>query len=406
MQYGLIGEHLGHSFSKQIHESVAHYSYDLLELAPSEVASFLKKREFQAINVTIPYKQVVIPYLDHISDEAKSIGAVNTVVNRSGVLFGYNTDYYGFIGLVKHSGIEVKGKTVLILGTGGASKAVEVALKNLGAKEVLKASIVEGEGISYDEIYDHQDVRVIVNATPVGMYPHNEDSIVDISRFTNLEGYLDVIYNPLRTLNVIKVQEMGLKAEGGLYMLVAQAIYAMEYFLDKKIDESVIEKTYQDILKKNRNIVLIGMPSSGKTMVAKALKEYEIVDTDELVVQKIGIPIKEYFAKYGEKAFRDVETEVISEIYKNAPRVIATGGGVILKEENIKMLKQNGILIFLNRDLDKLVATSDRPLSSNLDDLRKLFDYRYPLYKKYADVVVNDNQDIEKVIEEVRRFAL
>ena len=406
MEYGLIGEHLGHSFSKQIHESVAHYSYDLLELTKDEVASFLKKREFKAINVTIPYKQTVMPYLDEISEEARNIGAVNTIINRNGKLYGFNTDYYGFIGLVKHSGVSVEGKTCLILGTGGASKAVEEALKNLHAKEVLKASIIEGEGLSYDEIYSHQEVSVIVNATPVGMYPHNEDNIVDISRFKNLEGYLDVIYNPLRTINTIKAEEMGLKAEGGLYMLVAQAIYAMELFLDKKIDESIIEKTYQDILKKNRNIVLIGMPSSGKSTIAKYLEGYEVVDTDKLIIKKIGMPIKDYFAEYGEKAFRDIETEVISEIYKTAPKVISTGGGAILKEVNIKMLKQNGIVIFVNRNLERLAATSDRPLSSNKDDLRKLYDYRLPLYKKAADVVVDNNSHISKAIEEVRKYAL
>ena len=199
---------------------------------------------------------------------------------------------------------------------------------------------------------------------------------------------------------------MGLKAEGGLYMLVAQAIYAMELFLDKKIDESIIEKTYQDILKKNRNIVLIGMPSSGKSTIAKYLEGYEVVDTDKLIIKKIGMPIKDYFAEYGEKAFRDIETEVISEIYKTAPKVISTGGGAILKEVNIKMLKQNGIVIFVNRNLERLAATSDRPLSSNKDDLRKLYDYRLPLYKKAADVVVDNNSHISKAIEEVRKYAL
>lgn len=406
MEYGLIGEHLGHSFSKQIHESVAGYRYDLVELKLEEVGPFLKERNFKAINVTIPYKQTVIPYLDEVSQEALHIGAVNTIVNRHGKLYGYNTDYFGFIELVKHANVSIKDKTALILGTGGASKAVEEALKKLGAKEILKASIVEGEGIPYSEIYEHTDVRVIVNATPIGMYPHNEGEIVDISRFKNLEGYIDVIYNPIRTKNVIKAQEMGVKAEGGLYMLVAQAIKAMEYFLDKSIDDIVIEDTYQKILKKNRNVVLIGMPSSGKTSVAKALKELEVVDTDELIIQKIKMPIKDYFAKYGEKEFRDREVEVVMDIYKTAPKVISTGGGIILRKENIDMLKQNGILVFLNRDLDKLVATSDRPLSSNVEDLKKLFDYRLPLYKKYADVIVDDNKDLDEVIKEVRRIAL
>ena len=404
MEYGLIGEHLKHSFSKQIHEYIAGYTYEIKEIAKEDLSSFLLKREFKAINVTIPYKESVIPYLDEISEEAKLVGAVNCIVNRNGKLYGYNSDVFGFIELVNHLGLSIKDKNCLILGNGGASKAVEAGLKTLGAKKILKASIKKEEGcLSYEEIKSHKEIEVIVNATPVGMYPNNEDRIISLDDFPSLEGVMDVIYNPIRTNLVLDAQNKGLKAEGGLYMLVAQAVKAIEIFLNKKLDNEILEKTYQKILKEHTNIVLIGMPSSGKTTIGNILKDktsLPLVDLDEEIIKVIKMPIKDYFALKGEEAFREVESEVIKNIYQQAPLIISTGGGAILKEINVNRLKQNGILYFIKRDLDLLVATDDRPLSNDIEKLRKIYEYRLPIYQKVADKVINNNKEIEEAIKQ------
>lgn len=410
MEYGLIGEHLTHSFSKQIHEYVGHYSYDLKEIAKDDLAAFLTHRNFKAINVTIPYKETVIPYLDDISEEAKHIHAVNVIVNKNGKLIGHNTDILGFVALIKHLGLSLKDKNILILGNGGASKAVEEGCYILECKSVIKASMFNEEGtISYQDIYSHQEISIIVNATPVGMFPNNEDILIDIEKFQHLEGFVDVIYNPIRTKTILKAQDQHLKAEGGLYMLVAQAILAMEIFLDKKIDEAVIEQTFKKVLNENSNIVLIGMPSSGKTTLGKLLAdnlEMSFVDTDEEIIKKINMPIKDYFAQKGEPSFRDVESEVVNQLYKKTHQVIATGGGIILRKENIEKLKQNGRLIFLDRSLENLITSDDRPLSSNVEALKKLYDSRIELYKQYADNVVDDNDNIDAVLKKIMEICL
>ena len=406
MEYGLIGEHLSHSFSKLIHESIESYKYDLVELAPNELEAFLLKRDFKAVNVTIPYKQDVIPYLDEISESAKELGAVNIIVNKNGKLCGYNSDVDGFIYLLDRAGISVKDKTVLILGTGGAYKAIRYALDKLGAKEVLVASRTKKPCyISYSEFDKHPEIQVVVNATPVGMYPHNEESIGVIDELPNLEGYVDIIYNPLRTKNVIEASLKGIKSIGGLYMLIYQAIRSIEIFLDKKIDESVVDDIYKKIMREHSNIVLIGMPTSGKSRICKMLSEklnIEYLDTDEEIEKEINMSISEYFEDFGEKSFRKLETKVVERIYKETPMVISTGGGIIKNIENIKMLKQNGIIIFINRPLNMLFASKDRPLSSNQEDLRRLYEERLPIYKKYADYeIYNDHGDLDRVVKEI-----
>ena len=406
MKYGLIGEHLSHSFSKLIHESIASYQYDLVELSPNELEAFLLKRDFNAINVTIPYKQDVIPYLDEISESAKEIGAVNIIVNREGKLYGYNSDVDGFIYLLDRAGISVKDKTVLILGTGGAYKAIRYALDKLGAKKIFVASRSKKPVyLSYSEIIEHPEIQVVVNATPVGMYPHNEESIGVFDELPNLEGYVDIIYNPINTKNVIEASLRGIKSIGGLYMLIYQAIRSIEIFLDKKIDDSIVNSIYKRIMREHSNIVLIGMPTSGKSKIGKRLAKtlnIKYLDTDEVIEKETNMTIAEYFEDFGEKSFRKLETKVVERIYKETPMVIATGGGIIKNVENIKMLKQNGTIIFINRPLEQLFASKDRPLSSNKKDLKRLYEERLPIYKKYADYeIFNDDGDDIKVLEEI-----
>lgn len=408
MKYGLIGKPLGHSYSREIHRLIADYDYELKELDENEVAPFLQKRKFNAINVTIPYKQTVMPYLDFISDDAKNIGAVNTIVNDGGKLCGYNTDFAGMRALIEKNGISVKGKKVLVFGTGGTSNTAFAVCKALGAREIYKVSRKEKDGaITYDRAREqHSDAEIIVNATPSGMYPQVDGEPMDISCFHNLEGVADAIYNPLCTNLVLDAREKGAVGVGGLYMLVAQAVYASALFLNKDVDESVTEKAYEKIVAQKRNVVLIGMPSSGKTTVGKRLAELtgrEFVDTDEEIVKRIGTSIAEFFEKNGEEAFRKIESEVLSEYAKRAGIIVATGGGAVLKKENVRAIKRNSVAVFLDRPLDLLVATSDRPLASDKDKVKKLFEQRYDIYKSVADEIVDGSGDIDEVANQIRR---
>ena len=409
MEYGLIGEHLSHSFSKLIHEEIESYKYDLVELKPHELEPFLMERNFKAINVTIPYKQDVIPYLDEIDEAAKDIGAVNIIVNRNGKLYGYNSDVDGFIYLLDKANIDVKNKNVLVLGTGGAYKAIRYALNKLGAKSILVASRTKSPRyVSYSDIDKHQEIEVVVNATPVGMYPHNEFGFDIFDSLKNLEGYVDIVYNPINTKSVVEASLKGIKAIGGLYMLIYQAIRSIEIFLDKKIDDEVVDKIYKKILKERSNIVLIGMPTSGKSKIGRLLAaalNIAHLDTDKMIEEKIGMSIPNYFDKYGENEFRKKEVEVVEEFYKETPLVISTGGGIIKNEENMKMLKQNGRVVFLNRPFNKLYASKDRPLSSKNEDLVRLYNERLPLYRKYKDYeIVNDAVDINDIVKEIMKL--
>lgn len=410
MKYGLIGEHLTHSFSKQVHYLLGNTSYELKEIDPSDLSSFMTEKDFIGINVTIPYKESVIPFLDEISVEAKEINAVNTIVNDKGKLKGYNTDCLGFEALLKYFDINVKDKVALVLGTGGASKAVTYTLKKLGASNVLLASIKHEEGtLSYEDIYLHQEVEIIVNATPVGMYPSNDKSIIEVSKFKNLKGFVDVIYNPINTKTVVEAKRLGIKAVGGLYMLILQAVKASELFLNAKYDDSIYTAIYKKVLLDHINIVLIGMPSSGKSLIAQELNKelnFTLVEMDKEIEEEIKMPIKDYFATNGEQAFRDLETKLISNIYQQSHQIISTGGGVILRKENMDMLSQNGIIFFIKRDLSNLVATSDRPLSSNINDLTALYNKRLPLYESYADYEIDNNGSLEDTINQIKEILL
>lgn len=406
MKYGLIGEKLGHSFSKEIHEMIGYYKYEIHEVAKNDIDQFMKEKDFVGINVTIPYKETVIPYLDNISPQAASIGAVNTIINIDGKLYGHNTDYFGMLALIKKNNIDCKDKKVLILGTGGTSKTAYAVVKDLGASIILKASINNEEGtITYEEAVNiHNDAEVIINTTPVGMYPNNDGCIIDLSKFKNLVGLIDVVYNPLRTNLVLNAKNLNIPSEGGLYMLVGQAVYACGLFLDKEIDLSVIDKIYNKLKTDKENIVLIGMPSSGKTTIGKILSEKlnkTLVDTDSLIVDKIGMSIADYMKNHTEKEFRDIETICVKEAAKMSSVVIATGGGAILRSENVKALKQNGKLYFLKRSLELLTPTTSRPFSSDAESLKKRYIERLPIYESVCDVCVDNNDEISLAVEAI-----
>ena len=393
-QYGCIGKKLTHSFSKDIHARLADYEYHLIELAEEEIPPFFAAKNFAAINVTIPYKQTVIPYLDEVSDIAARIGAVNTIVNREGKLYGYNTDYYGMKALIDRVGLDLRGTKVLVLGTGGTSKTARVVATDLGASLVLTVSRRKTEEfITYEEAATlHGDAEIIINTTPAGMYPDCESVPMDIGGFSRLEGVIDAVYNPLRTNLVLDAMERGIKAEGGLYMLVMQAVVAVERFLDTKIPKETADRVFASVLASKENIVLTGMPGSGKSTVGRLLdlEGFELFDTDTEIEKRCGCTIKELIAEQGETAFRDLETQVVRDMSSVSGRIISTGGGAILRKENLRCLQRNGRLYFIDADLSRLRATGDRPLSNTQDKLTKLYNDRIGIYRATADVTVPD----------------
>ena len=412
MQYGLIGEKLGHSFSKLIHEKLKSNPYVLVELSQSEVEAFLQEKNFSAINVTIPYKTTVIPYLSHISERANEIGAVNTVVNRRGELWGYNTDFYGLSAFILHAGITLKDKKVAILGTGGTAKTTVAVAKALGACKILTVSRTAREGvITYPELNEkHTDVDVIINTTPVGMYPNTEAAPIDITNYSNLSGVIDIVYNPLCTKLIVEAKKRGIPAEGGLYMLVAQAVRASELFLDCAYPFQTAEKIYQELLRDTQNIVLSGMPGAGKSTVGKILAQEldkDFLDLDEEIVRLSGRSISEIFATEGKAYFRDLETRVLREVLANKKGIVlATGGGAILREENIDLLHRNGKIYFLDRPLEALLPTNDRPLASTADAIRRRYEERYDRYCTTADYHIDADAPIAEVVRRIRKEFL
>ena len=406
MKYGLIGEHLGHSFSKEIHESISNYEYQIHEVAKDKLDQFMKNKDFLGINVTIPYKERVIPYLDYIDPSAKLIGAVNTVVNKNGQLFGYNTDFLGLRDLILKSKVKVKDQKVLILGNGGTSKTAQAVFKYLEAAEIKVVALEPiGDEISYREAQEvHNDAQIILNATPVGMYPNNQDIIIDINNFNNLKGVFDVVYNPMKTKLVQTAKAKGIKAYGGLYMLVAQAVYASCIFRDVEIEQTIINEIYTKIRKEKRNIVLIGMPSCGKTTIGRQLAKKlnkEFVDIDREIEKEIGTSIKLYIELSGEDAFRKLESEITYKFSKLNNQVISTGGGVIKRQVNIDNLKQNGKIVFIDRPLELLKATSSRPLSNDPEKLRQLYSERYDIYMRNADLVIKNDEEFEECVHKL-----
>lgn len=406
MKYGLIGEKLGHSFSKDIHEMLANYTYEICPLSREEFAEFMEKKEFNAINVTIPYKEAVIPYLDHVDEVARAVGAVNTVVNRNGELWGYNTDFAGFAYLLGRHRIDLKDKSVLILGAGGTSKTASTVASTMGAREIIISDREAREGvISYEEAQNITQAEVIINATPNGMYPNNfDDPLVDITKYPNLQAVVDVVYNPLRTNLVLAAEKMGLPACGGLEMLVAQAKYAAEHFIDANIDDMEIVRITALLLSQKRNIALIGMPGSGKTTVAKLLAAHfnqPLIDCDELVVQRTGKSIKEIFETQGEEVFRTLETLTIKFECREGGKIISTGGGAVLREDNVQALRQNSIIVFLDKAVDGLAIDTSRPLSPDAAANLKLYADRYRKYMAAADIKVKNNGTAEEAAEKI-----
>ncbi|MBO5223437.1 MAG: AAA family ATPase [Clostridia bacterium] len=391
MEYGLIGAKLSHSFSKEIHEQLADYKYELKELTLEQVPDFIKNKSFKAINVTIPYKETVMPYLDVISDMAKKIGSVNTIVNKNGKLYGYNTDYYGFSYMLEYGKISVKNKVVAVLGSGGASKTVVATLNDLGAKRVI---IVSRSGeVNYSNISNVKDVNVIVNASPVGMYPNVGECLVDLDSFPNLEGIADLVYNPSLTEILRRAKAKGIAYVNGLSMLVAQAKKACELFIDIKIDDDKIDRITEAVAFKTRNIVFVGMPGCGKSTLAKILAQNlgrEFVDTDEEFERTFDISPADCIKNNGEQDFRNKESCVVANVCKQSKKIIATGGGAVIREENRIAMKQNATVIWIDRPLEVL-ATNGRPLSGDIDRLKTLYETRKKYYNDVSDIKIDNS---------------
>lgn len=400
MQCGLLGRKLGHSYSPQIHNLLGDYSYVLFEKEPEELENFLKNGDFSGLNVTIPYKKEVIPYLSELSPTAQKMGCVNTVLRRSdGTLYGHNTDYFGFTSLVRHAGLSVAGKKVLVLGSGGASNTAVAALKDLGASPVVISR--SGEN-NYGNLHLHRDAAAIVNATPVGMYPNTGVSPIDLALFPHLEGVLDVIYNPARTQLLLDAEKLGIPRENGLWMLVAQAKEAAEVFTGGKISDEVIEKIYRELSHQMKNIVLIGMPGCGKSTIGALLAEKlgrTLADADEKIISLAGKSIPDIFAQDGEPTFRDWETKALTDLGKQSGLVIATGGGCVTKKRNYPLLHQNGYLVWLERDCSVL-PTDGRPLSQ-ANDLGKMYAARKPLYEVFADIRVENTGTPAETVQKI-----
>lgn len=397
MQCGLLGRKLGHSYSPQIHGFLGSYTYSLFEKEPEDVEDFLRSGDFTGINVTMPYKKTVLPYLDELSPVARKMGCVNTIVRRNdGSLYGHNTDYFGFVSLVHHSCIPFAGKKVLVLGSGGASNTVVHVLTDLGAQPVVISR--SGEN-NYQNLSRHADAAVIVNTTPVGMYPLTGVSPLDLQQFPRLEGVLDVVYNPARTQLLLDAEKLGLPNENGLWMLVAQAKEAAEYFTGTKISDTVIETIHRRLSAQMQNIILIGMPGCGKSTVGSLLAQRlgrVFVDADAQIPELTGKSIPEIFAQDGEESFRKWETLVLSEFGKQSGLVIATGGGCVTQERNYNLLHQNGQIFWLKRDLEVL-PTDGRPLSQS-NRLADLYEARKGQYQAFADFVIDNNESTEETV--------
>ncbi|MGM9588762.1 MAG: shikimate kinase [Faecousia sp.] len=400
MKCGLLGRKLGHSYSPQIHALLADYSYALFEKEPWEIQDFLKNGDFTGINVTIPYKKDVISCLDELSPTAQKMGAVNTIVRRSdGTLFGHNTDYFGFASMVQKSGLSVENKKVLVLGSGGASNTAVEVLKELGANVTVISRYGDN---NYSNLHLHQDAAVLVNATPVGMYPHTGITPVDLDLFPNLEGVLDLIYNPARSKLLLDAEKRGIVAENGLWMLVAQAKQATEYFTGTSLPNSVISSIHRKLSRQMQNIVLIGMPGCGKSTIGELLADAsgkEFVDVDAEILRLAGKSIPEIFAEDGEDVFRQWETQVLDALGKQSGLVIATGGGCVTKQRNYPLLHQNGTIVWLQRALDAL-PTDGRPLSQSTR-MQEMYRIRKPFYEAFADFELDNNGDPENTVSHI-----
>ncbi len=401
--YGLVGAHLGHSFSPRIHARLGNSEYTLFELDPQELEAFVRRDDLGGLNVTIPYKQTVLPLVDTCSPTVKAVGAANTLYRQGDQLIAENTDVAGFCYMAERSGISVAGKKVLVLGSGGASKAVVEGLRRLEAGTVLIVSRNGASGLSYDDLPTHYDADVIVNTTPVGMYPNGLESPLDLSPFEGLSGVLDVIYNPLRTALLLQAEAFGIPCSNGLPMLVAQAVRAHECFFGTKVDDGVTESILADLTREVTNLVLIGMPGSGKSTVAKRLAEQTgrpVLELDAAIEAAAGKPIPQIFEEDGEEIFRQIESEQIEQAGALSGVILSLGGGAVTRERNYLPLHQNGRIYCLERDLARL-ATDGRPLSKDLATLNRMAQERGPLYERFADVTVSNDGTPEEAADAI-----
>ncbi|MDR1033319.1 MAG: hypothetical protein LBL41_00895 [Bifidobacteriaceae bacterium] len=409
VEYGLIGERLGHSYSKTIHELLLpDYHYDLLPMNPAEFAEFMKARKFKGLNITFPYKKDILDYIDGFNEDVITAGdAINTVAWKchetlgEKMLIGYNTDYYGFLYTLRKREIAVRGKKVLIFGAGGAGSAVAGALRTENAGEIVhvtRHADSENNIITLETAEKlHADAEILVNATPVGMYPNVHEKAFDLGAFPSAETVIDIVYNPLRTEVLLDAKERGLRGVDGLLMLVAQAAFAVNIFKDIELPEAKIDEVYEKVLRDTQNIALIGMPASGKSTIAKMLAEKtgkRLVSTDELIERRACKSVAEIFADTGETAFRALETEVLRETAIETGLVIDCGGGIVKNAENVRELKRNSMLVYIDRAPELLVSKDGkRPLLRSLADAKKLYAERHELYRTVADVRVENNGD-------------
>lgn len=392
MTYGLIGAKLGHSYSAIIHGMLGRYEYDLLSIDTAAMEALLKSRNFSGLNVTIPYKKAVIPFCDHITDLAREIGSVNCLYFKNGELWGTNTDYRGFLYAAETAGISFEGKKVLILGNGGTSLTVRKAVSDRGASTILITSRRNEDGcISYNDLQNYRDAEVIINTTPVGTYPDNGGSLIDLKDFPQCCGVIDVIYNPLATDLLQQAESLGIPHTNGLPMLVAQATAAAEHFLDEAGLQNENLRIIGALKKDTENIILTGMPGCGKSTLGRMLADMigkTFVDMDAYIVEHEGASIPEIFEKHGEEYFRSLETLAAETLGKERGQIIATGGGAVLRPENMKALSQNGRIVFLKRPLEEL-ATEGRPLSTDPETIKNMYGTRLPLYNKYSSCTID-----------------
>ncbi|MBE6550330.1 MAG: AAA family ATPase [Ruminococcaceae bacterium] len=399
MKCGLLGEHLGHSFSPQIHRELADYSYELFEVEPNGVENFVKNGTLDAYNVTIPYKKTVMPFLDVISQEALAIGSVNTVVRKNGKLYGYNTDYFGFDHMITASGIEPKGKKAIVFGTGGASVTVCAVLRDRGVSELCVIGI---EDNTKENLIKHGDAQIIVNATPVGMYPKNLAAPVDLSLFPKCEGVLDVVYNPARTALLLDAEKRNIAYSGGLSMLVAQAVKAFEFFTGDKSEDGITDKILQSVAATTQNIILVGMPGCGKSTLGKLLAkklDRPFFDADDEFTSTYGVTPANVITEQGEDKFRQMEHDILCELGKKSGAVISCGGGAVTREYNYEPLHQNGVIIFLERALENL-STHGRPLSQK-SNVQELYAARIDKYHRFADIEIKSTEIPDKTANAV-----
>ena len=389
MKFGLLGQKLGHSYSPMIFDLMGGYRYDLYEREADGIEDLLKNGDFNGLNVTIPYKKAVLPYLDHVDPLALRLGSVNTVVKRGGQLTGYNSDYFGFRSLLERTKLDLKGKKVLVLGSGGASVTVQAVLEDLGAKpRVISRSGPD----NYDNLHLHTDAAAIVNTTPLGMYPHNGTAPLDVGQFHHLEGVVDLIYNPARTQLLLECEKYGIPGWNGLWMLVAQAKKSAEWFLDTELPDALVSQIHRKLRDKMENIALIGMAGCGKSSIGRLLSKEtgkEFMDADVEIEKLAGKSIPEIFAQDGEEEFRRLETQVLTQLGKRSGLVIATGGGCVTRERNYPLLHQNSRILWIQRCPARL-PTEGRPLSQKTAP-EKLYEERRPLYRQFSDGAVEND---------------